>query len=252
MKSVALFLLFAAPVFAQVKPSMTEGEVKINYPCSIVDQLALDKEEVEKITFYDKDKNPYAVSGLIFRKRENVAEEKTDFTLKYRTQSQSILLDQTLHSKISKSELGEFECEFDATYHPIGPGIVYSCAFKSPTENAISLHKDFVKMVNLSVPDFNLNMSDMKAFHVDSTSWKYKLTARQKKENPFVKAPSVEKWVTRGECRLEISGKLKVSNSDPAVLHASADKGFKFLLSLMPGDPSKIQGSKTEWVLKGN
>lgn len=251
MKPVVLLLLFTAPVFAQVKPSMTEGEVKINYPCSMVDQLPKEKEESEKITFYDKDKNPYSVSGLIFRKRENVSEEKTDFTLKYRTQSQSILLDETLFSKISKSELGEFECEFDSSYHPIGPRIVYTCAFKSPTEKAISLHKDFVKMVNLAVPDFAMDMSDMKTFHVASTSWKYKLSKTQKKESPFVKAPSIEKWVTRGECRLEVSGKLEVSNSDPGALHASADKGFKFLKSLMPGEPSPVQGNKTEWVIRG-
>lgn len=251
MKSLLSLLLISSPVLAQIKPLLNEGEVKITYPCSMIDQLPKEKEEAEKITFYDKDKNPYSVSGLIIRKREHLTEKNFDFTVKYRTNHQSILLDEELHAKLSKSDAGEFECEFDISYHPISPGVVFSCAFKSPTDKAISLHKDFLKMVNVSVPDFSLNMSDMKAYQVNSTSWKYKLTPKQKKENPFKKAPSLEKWVTRGECRLEISGKLEAKSSDPAVLHPAAQRGFTFLKSLMPGEPSAIQGNKTEWVIRG-
>lgn len=244
MKKILLFLLVPISVGAQVSPDFNSGEFKVGYPCEALDKISKEKEEHELITFYEKDKNPFLVAGYILRKRTD-NKGKSDYTIKYRKESSSLLLDEKLYKDLSASTQGELKCEYDVTYHHIQPKVVRSCSFKSMTAGPLSLHRDFVKMIGSPIPEF----TDMKEFRVEATSWKLKLSEEALKTNPFKKAPSVERWMTRGECRLEVSGKMDFLSRDLSYIHEVSARNFKFLKDAVKAAPLSQQGNKTEWVL---
>lgn len=244
-----IFLFISLPLYAQVTPSMNSGEVKINYPCEITSRLTLAKEEKEIITFLELDKNAVYKAGYNLRKRVNTETNEADFTVKYRSESPSIILDQKLFQKLTDSSNGELKCEFDISYHPVEYTPRWSCSFKSDTSGILPEHKEFIKMVNIPIPELPADLGTMKEVKISSTSWKLKIPKEDEVRNPFEKKISVEKWVKGKECRLEVSGKISASSGDPKVLHLAAEKGFKFIRELISEEPSPEQGMKTAWAL---
>jgi hypothetical protein len=228
---------------AQVSPTWATGEVKITYPCSVIDSLPKDKEEKEIISFFELGKNEVLKTGYIVRRRVETKSGKADFTIKYRSPSRSLVLENNLYAKLGDSSHGKLKCEFDANYRTDGHNISYSCSFKSETSLPLQEHYDFIKMVGKPISKLPPDISGMKEIKFTSTSWKLELNKAQKKENPFYKKPSIEMWTLEdGRCRMEISGRTDL---------ASISKAISFIRSLVNSPPASDQGSKTEWVLQG-
>ncbi|MFP5384725.1 MAG: hypothetical protein ACLGHN_01510 [Bacteriovoracia bacterium] len=248
-KLLIMTMLLSGTAFSQTTPLINSGEVKINYPCEVLDKLPKEKEEKESITFYDLDNNPVYVAGYILRKRVNTDSKEADFTIKYRTRSPSIILDQTLYKKLSGSPSGKLKCEFDVPYNHVELMPTYSCSFKSDTENPLDEHLQFVRMVKVPLPHFTRDIENFREFNAQGQSWNLKLTPEQQKKSPFKKKISLEKWTVRNECRLEVSGRIETVKGDSKVIHRAAGEAFAFLMGVIPGSPAPKQGSKTKWVL---
>ncbi len=235
MKKLFFISLLSFSALAQVEPLIKNGEVKINYPCEILDSIPKGKESKETISFFERGNNTVYASGYILRKRA------TDFTVKYRTDLGAIVLDETIYQNLLNSPNGEIKCELDLTYDPNYYRTSRSCSFKSETKDPIEEHFMFFKE--------SFDLSQMKEIKVSSSSWKMKLTPEQEGKSPFIKKPSVERWTLRGECRLEISGKFETQDGDPRAMDDLTVAGLNFLKNLIDTAPSELQGNKTAWVL---
>lgn len=244
-----IFFCISFPLYAQVTPTMNSGEVKINYPCDITSRLTLAKEEKETITFLELDENAVYRAGFNLRRRVNTETNEADFTVKYRSQSPSVILDQKLFQKLTDSSSGELKCEFDISYHHVEYTPRWSCSFKSDTSGMLPEHHEFIKMVNIPMPKLPADITKMKEIKITSTSWKLKLSKADEARSPFEKKISVEKWMKGSECRLEVSGKLSAKSGDPKAIHEAAGKGFKFIKEVIPDEPAPEQGMKTAWAL---
>lgn len=243
MKTILLASFFIA---TSALATVTSGEVKISYPCEALDQIPRQKEEKEKISFFDMNGNVIYRAGYILRKR--VSGNSSDFTIKHRM-DKAIDLDQELFAKLSSSPDGELKCEYDMTYAPAGFKSSQSCSFKSETAAPLPEHFEFIKMVKKPITGWNQTMRGLKEITVESTSWKLSMTPAEAKLNPFTKKPSVEMWVARGECKLEVSGKFQAESSDARTITRVTENGLKFLKSVVKVAPSPEQGNKTAWAL---
>ncbi len=239
MKKTLPLILLSFSAFGAHLPEFSQGEIKINYPCGTESLIPKNKEEKEVITFFERGNNELYQKGYILRRR--VGEGESDFTIKYRSED-SFRVDRNHYQELLISRMGEFKCEYDFAYFPGRINFGRSCSFKSETEIPIQEHNDFTSMIGKEI-NGGLSIQTMKGVSVQSINWKVKLKPQEEQENPFNKRPSLEKWTIRGECRLEISGKL--SNLSQETVEA----GFRFLRRLVPEAPSPAQGSKTSWVL---
>lgn len=245
MNKLFLLTLLSFNAFSHVHPEIRNGEVKISYPCEILDSLPKAKEEKEQISFFELGENALYHSGYILRKRES--EEASDFTLKFRSK-EDILVKEDIYQALLSSLNGEFKCEYDLTYKPDGYGKSKSCSFKSETPLPVAEHFDFVRMLGIPLlGDFELH--SMREVQVSSTSWKLKLTRAMEAKSPFAKKISIERWVREGECRLEVSGKFESPSRDLKVIDSLIKEGLSFLQSVVKATPSEEQGNKTAWVL---
>lgn len=235
MKKLFFISLLSFSALAQVEPLIKNGEVKINYPCEILDSIPKGKESKETISFFERGNNTIYASGYILRKRAN------DFTVKYRTDRGPIVLDESIYRNLLSSTKGEMKCELDLTYDPNHYRTGRSCSFKSETTGPIDEHFMFFKG--------RFDLTQMREIRVSSSSWKMKLTPEQEGKSPFIKKPSVERWTLRGECRLEVSGKFETQDGDPQEMDDLTVAGLNFLKSLIVTPPSELQGNKTAWVL---
>jgi hypothetical protein len=244
MKKAFFFIFVATTAFAETYPAVTKAEFKIAYPCSVLGSLPKEKEKKETIVFYEKEKDSFHQMGFIIRKVTD-GKGKSDFTLKYRRNSPLEILNKTIYEKLKKSSSGEFKCEYDLVYDEILPQVVHSCSFKTETLTMTEEHYDFVKMFKVPVPQFE----NLKEFAIDARNWKLVLSPERQKLNPFSKNPSIEVWMTRGECRLEVSGKSELVSEDPEELRELSKRAFQFLKTEVLAPPSPVQGNKTEWAL---
>lgn len=238
----ALSFLLPFTAFA-VAPDFNSMEVKISYPCEVENKLKLEKEERELITFYDGNGNPLYRDGLVLRMRKGA--EESDFTAKYRTQSSMLDFNESLYKSLLSRQDGKLKCEIDLVYSENNKHRASkSCSFKTDSSTLTDGHRDFIRMVRK-----NPDLKNLKQFSVESISKKIKLSASEKAENPFEKKPSVEKWLVRGECKLEASGKFEIKGLSEGEVRSLADKGFSFLRKIIPSAPSPEQGNKTGWAL---
>lgn len=235
MKKLLLISLVSFSAVAGIEPVIKNGEVKINYPCEILDSIPKGKEDKETISFFEKGNNTVYASGYILRKRA------TDFTVKYRADVGPVILDETIYQNLLSSPNGEMKCELDLTYDPNHYRTSRSCSFKSETSGPIDEHFMFFKG--------SFDLSQMREIKVSSSSWKMKLGPEQEGKSPFIKKPSVERWTLRGECRLEVSGKFETQTGDPREMDDLTIAGLDFLKGLIDAEPSEFQGNKTAWVL---
>lgn len=235
MKKLLLISLVSFSALAQVEPLIKNGEVKINYPCEILDSIPKGKEDKETISFFERGNNTVYASGYILRKRA------TDFTVKYRADVGPIVLDETIYQNLLNSPNGEMKCELDLTYDPNHYRTSRSCSFKSDTTGPIDEHFMFFKE--------SFDLTQMREIKVSTSSWKMKLSSEQERKSPFIKKPSVERWTLRGECRLEVSGKFESQEGDPREMDDLTTAGLNFLKGLIDAEPSELQGNKTAWVL---
>ncbi len=224
------FLTFSA--FGAHLPEFTQGEIKINYPCGTESLIPKNKEENELITFFERGNNEFYKEGYILRRR--VSDGASDFTVKYRSHD-PFSLNKDLYQELLGSTAGELKCELDFTYHPVTPTFSRSCSFKSDTEDAVREHGDFILMIGKEMG--GIETQELKRIMIHSTSWK------AKQIGPFIKKPSIEKWMLGNQCRLEVSGKLSNLSFE------AVQEGFNFLLKLVPKAPSSDQSSKTSWAL---
>lgn len=241
MKILALsFLVLSTSLMAEDFDAFENGEVKIMYPCSVQRELSLDKEERETITFFEREQNEIGKLGLSFRLRNNGVSQ--DFTVKYRSSNEETLNPDTkIFRELEKSRNGEVKCETDVSYDRVKPKAVQSCSFTANTAEFLPEHFRLMDMMDVSVSDFDGDLSGFRSVSVKATSWKMKLTDAQKEESPLLKRPSVEKWVFGNECLLEISGKFEAPTKPR--------EGLNFLKNLINAQPSPIQGNKTGRVL---
>lgn len=239
---LSLSLLISFSVSA-VTPSFDSMEVKISYPCDVESQLKLEKEEQELVTFYDGNGNPLYRDGLVLRMRKG--SDGSDYTVKYRAQSSVLDFDGPLYEVMTNRKDGKFKCEIDLVYdHENDHRAFKSCSFKTDSSVLSDGHKDFIRMAKK-----NPNLDNLKEFRVESISKKIKLGSTQKAENPFSGKPAVEKWIVRGECKLEVSGKFSIKNLSEEEVKNLSDKGFSFIRKIIPVSPSNEQGNKTGWAL---
>lgn len=237
-----LVILFSSSSFA-VSPDFNSMEVKISYPCEVESKLNLEKEEKELITFYDGNGNPLYRDGLVLRMRKG--KEEGDFTAKYRAQSATLDFNETLYRSMLSRQDGKFKCEIDLVYDSGNNHRAFkSCSFKTDIPTLSSGHREFIRMTGK-----NPNLEGLKEFKVESIGKKIKLSSAEKAENPFEKKPAVEKWLLRGECKLEVSGKFDIKGLSEAEIKSLSDKGFSFIRKIVPGAPSSVQGNKTGWAL---
>jgi len=220
--------------FAAIGPApIDSGEVKINYPCSILDQLQKESEESLEVIFFETEGNKLTELGLNFRYRKNSSLEE-DVTLKFRpTRDQDLMVDEEIYSDLLSSPHGELKCEADVIYDKIKPKFVSTCSFKSMGKDLTSDHEEFLKMVKITP----LTLSNLREVKVNALRWKLKT-----QDSFFKKPPSIEVWRFRNECVLEISAKFKGMNNAIPCLKALKD--------LVNFEPSPIQGNKTSQVLQ--
>jgi hypothetical protein len=204
-----------------IVPPITEGEVKILYPCSVLQKLHLEEGESFMLTFYEKNDRDLRGKGLILRER--TFEEESDLTLKYRT-SGKISVDEELYSTLKTENL---KCEADVTYDPVRPRVVNSCSLKSSDKER---QEDFLRMLDLSEVSF----ANLRSVQVKAQRWKLKLEGLKKKA-------TVEVWEFRNQCLMEISSKFKDLRE--------IQEQFKIIEREIPGKPSLVQGNKTSQVL---
>lgn len=238
-----LFILLSVEAFAGVYPVISSGEVKINYPCSILDSIPKNKEEKETITFFEKGEGSFHQQGFILRKRSG---EEEDFTVKYRS-GEAFGVDDTLYERLSDSAAGEMKCEFDSNYHLSGFHTSRSCSFKTPSNDLLPEHLEFIEMIKRPLSGFSGSLMGLRAVEIASTSWKLILPAGTK--NPFIKKPSVERWELKGRCLLEVSGKYQASSSSAEVIETHIREGLAFLQQVIKSAPDSHQGGKTSWAL---
>lgn len=228
MKYLLSILILAGPVLTRASV-INGGEVKILYPCSTLESLPREKEEQEKITFFEQGKQGLNDLGLVLR---YIQSSKADeFTVKYRTNS-PLSVNPEIYQQLSVSPRGEFKCEEDVNY---GDPLKFtnSCSFKAPGDDLIQEHIDLIRMVNGVIPSFE----NLRKVEVLSTSWKLKVTS----QGPFTKKPSVEMWQFRNECILEVSGKYQAP--------VRASEAMTYLKSLIKAQPLPKQGNKTGLAL---
>lgn len=212
-----------------IEVPIKSGEVKILYPCVVADSLPLEKEEHEKISFFEKEGNAYNKLGLIYRKQESA--DGVDMTLKLRKKG-AIQASEAGYKYLLKAN-GELKCEADVTYDPESPEFISSCSFKTKTGTLTRDHNDF--MITFKIPQ--IGFSDVREVKVEATKWKLKVSG-------FNKKPSVEMWKFRNECILEASAKFDgLENALPTL---------KALKNAIPAEPSPVQGNKTGRVLDVN
>lgn len=235
MKKIFLFLYFVSTSSfgALISAPINSGEVKIAYPCHILDSLLKESEESQEIIFYEKDKEALSDLGLNYRYRMN-SNQEDDVTLKFRPRNdQRLLVQDSIYSELSNSDNGELKCEADVIYDPVKPIFVSTCSFKSPGKDITPQHDDFLKMVQVSVPSF----ANLREVIVKATKWKLKSAS------PFLKKrPTIEVWRFRNECILEVSARFeKMENALPSL---------EALKALINHVPSPTQGNKTSRVLQ--
>jgi hypothetical protein len=231
-------LLISSSVIAQT-PVFNSAEVKISYPCEVLESLPKEKEENEIISFFETNDGSVYKSNYILRKRVG---EKQDFTIKYRIDKESsVVLDPLIYKNLIESQNGDMKCEYDITYQPEHYKTSYSCSFKTEGLGLHKEHLDFMQMLKRNISGWDQSLKGMREIKVEATSWKLKVP----KNHPFSKKPSIDRWIARGECKLEVSGKFDVSG-DP---DAKALEGLSFLKSQIKSSPSPIQGNKTAWAL---
>jgi hypothetical protein len=211
---------------------INSGEVKISYPCFILDKLMKENEESQKIIFYENEGNTLSDLGLNYRYRVNSSQEE-DITLKFRPKSdQRLLVQDIIYSELSMSNQGELKCEADVIYDTAKPKFVSTCSFKTPGKDLTPEHEEFLKMVDVSAP----LLSNLREVVVKASKWKLKT------ESPlFKKRPTIEVWRFRRECILEVSAKFEGMNN--------ALPSLKALKGLINHAPSPNQGNKTSRVL---
>lgn len=238
-----LFILLSVEAFGGVYPVIDSGEVKINYPCSILSSIPKDKEEKEIITFFEKGEESFHQQGFILRKRFG---EEEDFTVKFRS-SEAFVVDEYLYGRLSNSAAGEMKCEFDSNYHLSGAQTSRSCSFKTLSNDLLPEHLEFIEMIKRPLSGFSGSLTGLRTVEIASTSWKLILPAGTK--NPFIKKPSVERWELKGHCLLEVSGKYQARSSSPDVIQAHIREGLAFLQQVIKSAPDFHQGGKTSWAL---
>lgn len=212
-----------------IEAPIKSGEVKILYPCEVADSLPLEKEEHEKISFFEKGDNEYNKLGLIYRIQET--SEGKDTTLKIRKIG-PIKASEAGYNYLKKAN-GELKCEADVTYDLTSPEFISSCSFKTKTAAPTREHNDF--MITFKLPQ--IGFSVVREVKVDATKWKLKVSG-------FNKKPSVEMWKFRNECILEASAKFEGMENALPILKALKDA--------IPAEPSAVQGNKTGRVLGVN
>jgi hypothetical protein len=218
-----LFLLSATIAWSRaIELPISEGEVKILYPCAVLEELSLKEGESFLVTFYEKNERDLREKGLILRERQ--FDTESDLTLKYRT-SGEISVDEELYLTLKDS--GDLKCEADVTYDPVLPKVVHSCSLKTFDK---ARQEEFLRMLNLS----SLSFTNLRKVQVKAQRWKLKIEGLKKKA-------SVEMWQFRNQCLLEVSAKLKESTEALEV--------FKILKDAIPSKPSLTQSSKTSRVL---
>lgn len=224
----------------------TGAEVKISYPCAVIDKLSKEKEEIQAITFYEADQNILYRQGYIIRKRAPV---DNDLTIKYRSVDGKFEMDESIYSSLSTSSNGELKCELDLTYDSTHFKTTKSCSFKTNGANLIGEHLAFAKMLNRPIVGWNQSLASLHQLNVESRGWKIKLSPEQKKQSPLDKKPAVEMWFKGQECKLEVSGKFAIQGLSEAQITQKALKSFTFLKGLVAAHPSEEQGNKTAWAL---
>ncbi|MCM2349182.1 MAG: hypothetical protein NDI69_04120 [Bacteriovoracaceae bacterium] len=238
-----LLILLSMEAFAGIYPVIDSGEVKINYPCGILNLIPKDKEEKEIITFFEKSGDSFHHQGFILRKRSG---EEEDFTVKYRA-TEAFVLDDYLYGRLSNSAAGEMKCEFDSNYHLSRFHTSRSCSFKTLSNDLLPEHLEFIEMIKRPLSGFSGSLTGLRTVEIASTSWKLVLPTGTK--NPFIKKPSVERWELKGHCLLEVSGKYQASSSSPDVIQAHIKEGLVFLQQVIKSAPDSHQGGKISWAL---
>ncbi len=209
------------------------GEVKITYPCFVLNKLVKENEESQKIIFYEKEGNGLSELGLNYRYRIN-SDHEEDLTLRFRPKDdQKLLVQDKIYSELSMSNQGELKCEADVIYDLTKPKFVSTCSFKSPGKDLTPEHGEFLKMVEVMAPE----LTQLREVVVKATKWKLVTN-----ESLFKKRPSIEIWKFRNECILEVSAKFEgMENALPSL---------KALKNLIKHAPSPVQGNKTSRVLQ--
>ncbi len=228
-----LTLVTTSSYGALIPAPINSGEVKITYPCFVLDKLVKENEESQKIIFYEKEGNRLSELGLNYRYRVNSSLEE-DTTLKFRPQdNQKLLVQDQIYAALSMSNHGELKCEADVIYDTSKPKFVSTCSFKSQGKDLTLEHGEFLKMVEVKAPE----LTRLREVVVKATKWKL-ITD----ESIFKKRPTIEVWRFRNECILEVSAKFEgMENALPSL---------KALKSLIKYAPSPVQGNKTSRVLQ--
>lgn len=201
---------------------ISEGEVKILYPCSVLQKLELEEEESFEVTFFEKNERDLGKQGLILRQRQ--FDKESDLTIKYRT-AHAMRVDEELYHRLQTSQ--DLKCEADVTYDPFRPKFIHTCSLK--TFDKIP-QEDFLRMLNIE----NVSFNDLRSVQVKARRWKLKLEGLKKKS-------TVEVWEFRNQCLLEISAKFKDSKEVPELIQIMTNE--------IPEKPSLVQGNKTGQVL---
>lgn len=228
MKYLLSILIIVGPVLARASV-ITGGEVKLLYSCDVLETLPREKEEQEKIMFYEKGRQELNDLGLILR--YTVTKKSDEITVKYRT-SNALSLNQSIYQQLSTSQRGELKCEEDVNYGETLK-VTNSCSFKAPGHLLLPEHLDFFRMVNVATP----NLARLRQVQVLATSWKLKTSTL----GPLTKKPSIEIWQFRNICILEVSGKY--------LAPVKAPEAMTFLRSLIQAQPLPKQGNKTGLAL---
>ena len=235
MKKILLILvLLTTSSYGAIIPvPINSGEVKIIYPCSILDQLPKESEESLEVIFFETEGNKLTELGLNYRYRKK-SNLEDDVTLKFRpSRDQMVMVEEDIYSELSSSSHGELKCEADVIYDKTKPKFVSTCSFKSSGSNLTKEHDAFLKMVQLTPPALS-NLREVKV-----SAFRWKLTSP---DSFFKKRPTIEVWRFRQECILEVSTKFEgMEKAVPAL---------RMLKALIPFAPSLIQGNKTSQVLQ--
>ena len=241
-----MFFLLLLPISFSTfafSPVITEGEVKITYPCSILEQLSKSKESKEEITFYEKGQTTFFDQNFILRKRSG--ERRNDLTFKFRENGKVPSINEDLYLKLMRSKEGQLKCEADVVYRPTDPSFSYACSFKSSATALIKEHNQFLKMSGLTKLELANDLSGLREVKIKATSWKY-LPPVDRKPVHLRGAASIERWLIKDQCFLEISAGFE---SAPESLRVKALQALDELKNLIPFSPAVDQGNKTGRVL---